>query len=210
MLSRAKGREKNNNVTVSTQSKKVIDDNLIHQVDLTQMSEQRLHGDTEIKIKRRKKDEIPKTPDRDPVDPCFKNVLRKELQKEKDCKNMKMGRARSQKNSNGQKDSNVQPGTSGQKYLTVDGPKVAEELEKIDKEFELNPDHIQVTISAGDENEFPPTSDEEGELDESELSSEEDSDSSGSEHETEYTQDTVSDADTVQTDSVVTLNRNKQ
>ena len=28
--------------------------------------------------------------------------------------------------------------------------------------------------------------------------------------ETEFTQDTVSEADTVQTDSVVTLNRNKQ
>ena len=182
MLSRAKGRGKNNNTTVSTRSKKVIDDNVIQKVNLTQMSEQRSHGDAGTKIKRRKKDEIPKTMNKDPVDLCFKKVLRKELQKEKDCKNTKMGRARTQRNSNGQKDSNDQLGTSGQKYLMADGPKVAEELEKIDKEFELNPDHIQVTISAGDENAFPSTSDEEGKLDESESSSEDDSDSGGSEH----------------------------
>ena len=143
------------------------------------------------------------------IDPCFNNVLYKELQEEpkkKKTEKVKVIASTSSKVNDGEQDLNGQTvrSKSKGKYLSQNAREVADELEQIDREFELdaNPDLIRVNINATEEKEFPANSeDEDGLIDESSSSEGDQSSDEDSEP------DTVSCADTVQTDTVVMLKR---
>ena len=94
-------------------------------------------------------------------------------------------------------------------YISDAARSVADQLEQIDRDFEdeeVNPDLIRVNINEKEESEFPHTSEEEGEV----ASDSEDENDGAQINSDEDDAATASIADTVMTDSVVTLNTKQQ
>ena len=158
MSTKTKGKGKNNNTTVRVTRRRKLDDEAETQLMACDVSQQTSPGEQETR-KRQKRNEVRGSK---LIDLCFKNVLAKERAEQ--GKKKEIDQVKQQKGiaipttSDDITDSNDSNRSVKTKYISQDAEQVAEELDRIERQFDMDdPDQIRVTVNVSEDNEFPGT-----------------------------------------------------